>query len=72
MQLLMLPLLLLVSLVARGEENFKSSCLGPLPIHGPIPKKERVVDFNPARAEHLFSHPPFICSSQPASSTPTS
>ena len=41
--------------VARGEEIFKNSCLGPLPIHWPIPKKERVVDFNPARARNIFS-----------------
>jgi hypothetical protein len=50
-------MLLLLSLVARGEEIFKSSCLGPLPIHGPIPKKERVVDFSPARAGTSFLSP---------------
>jgi hypothetical protein len=49
--------LLLVSLVARGKEKFKNSCLGPLPIHGPIPKKERVVDFNPASAGTSFLSP---------------
>jgi hypothetical protein len=43
--------------VARGEEIFKNSCLGPLPIHWPIPKKERVVDFNPARAGTSFLSP---------------
>jgi hypothetical protein len=54
MQLLML---LLLSLVAGGEEILKAHVSARCRFHGPIPKKERVVNFNPARAGTSFLSP---------------